>query len=186
MADGRLVVAGIAFLIAAIIFVPGLLTSNLLVAVPFPAIAAAFVAAPQPPLDAAWLDVVPSSLWGRAEAVRSFARNLLQSFAPLLFGYVPVSFGGPGPNQTAVVGHASHQAAATVGRGLEYTFVIMLASMLVGGVLLLLSRRTYLVMWPQPTFPKRPAKGFQRAATGFQKPAEGLGGGPRKIKPGQN
>jgi hypothetical protein len=143
VADGRGLVAGIGFIVAALIFVPGLLRSSLLLAVPLLTIAAAFVAAPQPPLDAARLDIVPPRLWGRA--VRSFARNLLQSFAPLLFGYVSASFGGPRSSPPGGAGHTSHQAAATAGRGLEYTFVIMLAPMLVGGVLLLLSRRTYLV-----------------------------------------
>ena len=131
VADGRVLVAGIAFIAAAVTFVPGLLSPNLLIAIPLLAVAAAFVAAPQPPLDAARLDVVPSRLWGRAEAVRSLARNLLQSFAPLLFGYVSVSFGGPRSSPTGATGHASHQAQAAAGRGLEYTFIIMLAPMLV-------------------------------------------------------
>ncbi len=145
VADARVLVAGVAFIAAAVTFVPGLLSPNLLIAIPLLAVAAGFVAAPQPPLDAARLDVVPSRLWGRAEAVRSLARNLLQSFAPLLFGYVSVSFGGPRSSPTGATGHASHQAQAAAGRGLEYTFIIMLAPMLVGGVLLLLTRHTYLV-----------------------------------------
>jgi predicted MFS family arabinose efflux permease len=145
VADARVLVAGLAFTAAALTFVPGLLSSSLLIAIPLLTVAAAFVAAPQPPLDAARLDVVPSGLWGRAEAVRSFARNLLQSFAPLLFGYVSASFGGPRSSPTGAVGHASRQAAALAGRGLEYTFILMLAPMLVGGVLLLLFRHIYLV-----------------------------------------
>ena len=161
VADGRVLVAGIAFIAAAVTFVPGLLSPNLLIAIPLLAVAAAFVAAPQPPLDAARLDVVPSRLWGRAEAVRSLARNLLQSFAPLLFGYVSVSFGGPRSSPTGATSHASHQAQAAAGRGLEYTFIIMLAPMLVAGILLLLTRHTYLVDVATAEVSETTSRGFR-------------------------
>jgi predicted MFS family arabinose efflux permease len=141
-ADARVLVAGIAFVAAAIAFLPGLVSSNILVSLPFFAIAAGFVAAPDPPLDAARLDVVPSGLWGRAEAVRTFARNILQSFAPLLFGYVSSTFGGPHAGAAA---STNRHLEAIAGRGLEYTFIIMLAPLLAAGILLLVTRKTYLV-----------------------------------------
>ncbi len=100
------------------------------------------MAAPNPPLDAARLDVVPSRLWGQAEAVRTFARNILQSFAPLLFGYISALFGGP---HAAAAASANPHLEAIAGRGLEYAFIIMLVPLLAAGVLLLLTRRTYLV-----------------------------------------
>ena len=141
-ADARLLVAGVAFVAGAIAFLPGLLSGNILVSLPFFAIAAGFVAAPDPPLDAARLDVVPSGLWGRAEAVRTFARNILQSFAPLLFGYVSAVFGGPAAGAAA---STNRRLEAIAGRGLEYTFIVMLVPLLAAGVLLLLTRKTYLV-----------------------------------------
>jgi hypothetical protein len=141
-ADARVLVAGVAFVAGAIAFLPGLVSDNILVSLPFFAIAAGFVAAPNPPLDAARLDVVPSGLWGRAEAVRTFARNILQSFAPLLFGYVSAVFGGPAAGAAA---STNRRLEATAGRGLEYTFIVMLVPLLAAGVLLLLTRKTYLV-----------------------------------------
>jgi predicted MFS family arabinose efflux permease len=140
--DARVLVPGVAFVAAAIAFVPGLLTSNIFVSLPFFFIAAAFVAAPDPPLDAARLDVVPSRLWGRAEAVRTFARNILQSFAPLTVGYISSTFGGPHAGAAA---STNPRLEAIAGRGLEYTFMIMLAPLLAAGVLLLSTRKTYLV-----------------------------------------
>ncbi len=145
IADGRVLLAGFTFVGAAIVFLPGLAVSSLLVAVPFFLIAVVFVSAPSAPLAAARLDVVPSGLWGRAEAVRTFARSLLQGFAPLLFGYVSSLLGGPHANLGAGLSIVPHRVQAAAGRGLEYTFMIMLVPLLAAGALLLFSRRTYLV-----------------------------------------
>jgi len=145
IADGRVLLAGLTFVGAAVVFLPGLAVSSLLVAVPFFLVAVVFVAAPGAPLAAARLDVVPSGLWGRAEAVRTFARNLLQGFAPLLFGYVSSLLGGPHANLGVGLTIIPHQVQAATGRGLEYTFMIMLVPLLAAGALLLFSRRTYLV-----------------------------------------
>ncbi len=145
IADGRVLLAGFTFVGAAVVFLPGLAVSSLLVAVPFFLIAVVFVSAPSAPLAAARLDVVPSGLWGRAEAVRTFARSLLQGFAPLLFGYVSSLLGGPHANLGAGLNIVPHQVQAAAGRGLGYTFMIMLVPLLAAGALLLFSRRTYLV-----------------------------------------
>ncbi len=145
IADGRVLLAGFTFIGAAVVFLPGLAVSSLLVAVPFFLVAVVFVSAPSAPLAAARLDVVPSGLWGRAEAVRTFARSLLQGFAPLLFGYVSSLLGGPHANLGAGLNIVPHQVQAAAGRGLEYTFMIMLVPLLAAGALLLFSRRTYLV-----------------------------------------
>lgn len=145
IADGRVLLAGLTFIGAAAVFLPGLAVSSLLVAVPFFIVAVIFVAAPNAPLSAARLDVVPSGLWGRAEAVRTFARSLLQGFAPLLFGYVSSLLGGPHANLGTGLNTVPHQVQAAAGRGLEYTFMIMLVPLLAAGALLLFTRRTYLV-----------------------------------------
>ena len=109
IADGRVLLAGFTFVGAALVFLPGLAVSSLLVAVPFFLIAVVFVSAPSAPLAAARLDVVPSGLWGRAEAVRTFARSLLQGFAPLLFGYVSSLLGGPHANLGAGLSIVPHR-----------------------------------------------------------------------------
>ena len=101
--DARVLVGGVAFIGAAVIFVPAFTSSALLVALPFYTIAAAFLTAPEPALDAARLDVVPSRLWGRGEGVRTFAQSTLQAFAPLTFGYVSSLLGGPTANLGAGV-----------------------------------------------------------------------------------
>ena len=136
IADGRVLLAGLTFVGAAVVFLPGLAVTNLLVAVPFFLIAVVFVSAPSAPLAAARLDVVPSGLWGRAEAVRTFARSLLQGFAPLLFGYVSSLLGGPHANLGAGLNIVPHQVQAAAGRGLEYTFMIMLVPLLAAGAFL--------------------------------------------------
>ena len=83
-----MVVGGTAFVASSAIFVPGLLTRNLLVAMLLYFIAAVALSAPGPTLDAARLDIVPGRLWGRAEAIRTVLRTLAVAAAPLMFGFV--------------------------------------------------------------------------------------------------
>jgi predicted MFS family arabinose efflux permease len=142
--DARLVVAGVAFVGAAVAFVPGLVSSSVVLSLPILVVAAALLSAPNPALDAARLDIVPSRLWGRAESVRTFARTLLEAAAPLLFGFVSSLVGGAGASVGAGV-NASHQAVSpAAARGLEYTFLIMLVPLAASGAILLRSRSTYL------------------------------------------
>ena len=47
---------------------------------------AAFLAAANPPIQAARLDIMPAGLWGRAESTRTLIRSLIQALAPLVFG----------------------------------------------------------------------------------------------------
>lgn len=135
----RPVVAGISFLLAAVLFLPGLLTTSLLVAAPLLFLAAGGVGGANPPLDAARLDLIHHSLWGRAEAVRTMLRSSLEAIAPLLFGYVSTQFGG----HTSGLGHPTGSAGRG-GVGLDDTFLIMLVPLAVAGLLLLLrARSTY-------------------------------------------
>lgn len=77
-------------------------------------------------------------LWGRAEAVRTVLRSLLEAAAPLIFGYVSSSFGGGAAGLSGVTGHGN----ATGGsRGLDTTFLIMLVPLALSGVLLLTAAR---------------------------------------------
>jgi len=89
----RPLVGGLSFLLAAALFLPGLLTTSLLVAAPLFFFAAAGFGGANPPLDAARLDIMHSRLWGRAEAVRTVLCASLDAIAPLLFGYVSAQFG---------------------------------------------------------------------------------------------
>lgn len=82
----RVEVPGMAVLVAAVLFVPAFLTGSVVVAAVFLGLAAMFLGAANPPFDAARLDIMPSALWGRAEAVRSLLRDLGDASAPLAFG----------------------------------------------------------------------------------------------------
>jgi hypothetical protein len=79
-------------------------------AVPLLIVAGAGLGAPNPPLDAARLDIMPASLWGRAEGVRTMVRNTAQAGAPLLFGVIADTLGGGG----ALSAGASQQVSAAI------------------------------------------------------------------------
>ena len=143
VADARLLVAGVAFVASAAAFLPGAGEQQ------HPDLGPRFrhrgclcrharPAARRRPARRS-----PSRLWGQAEAVRTFARNILQSFAPLLFGYVSSTFGGPHDGGAASTN--PHLEAAAPGRRAFDAFMIMLVPLVAAGVLLLLTRRTYLV-----------------------------------------
>ena len=142
--DSRIMVAAAAAVATTILFVPGIFTRAAGTAV-IALIAAGFaLSAQNPPIDAARLDIMPPSLWGRAEAVRTFLRSLAQALAPLLFGAVSdYVFGG---------GRA----------GLQWTFVVMLVP---------LAASAYLLFHALPTYPRdvATAAASARAAGG---PAE--------------
>jgi MFS family permease len=120
----RVEVAGGASLCAAVLFVPALITGTLWLAIVLLTLASFFLGATSPPLDAARLDIIPPRLWGRAEAVRTVLRSGGDAAAPVLFGFISASaFGG--------------------SSGLEYTFLLMLAAVLVGAVIVLVFGRRY-------------------------------------------
>ena len=138
--DARILVAGVSFIIAAALLAPALLTSNVLVALPLLLLGFAMMSAPNPPLDAAQLDVVPSQLWGRAQGVRSALRNTLEAFGPLLFGVI-AGFFVPGGGRLQESTEAALVPAQT--RGLQVAFVLMLIPLAAAGVVLLVGRRHY-------------------------------------------
>jgi MFS family permease len=123
--SARVVVAGVAVVAAAGLFVPALLTRSLLLALPLLVIATGCLGAANPPLDAARLDIMPPLLWGRAESVRSLLRNGGDATAPLIFGVL--------------------SADVFAGRdSLQHTFLLMLIPLLLAAVLALVwARRTY-------------------------------------------
>ena len=142
--NARLVVGAVGYLAAAVILIPALLSHDLAVALPLVMLGAAALSAPNAPGDAARLDVVPSRMWGRTEAIRTFLRTLLEAFAPLLFGFVSQLFGSPsgGGFGAGVNNKAAHVSAASA-HGLSYAFLVMLAPLAAGGYFLLRARRTY-------------------------------------------
>jgi MFS family permease len=137
--SARIVVAALAYMVAAAIFVPGLLLPWLAASLPLYIVGTAALSAGNPPLDAARLDVIPFGLWGRAESVRTTLRTLAVGAAPLLFGVIADQLGGSIPEDTA----GSVHLPASAGQGLAQTFMIMLVPLAAGGLILLRARRTY-------------------------------------------
>lgn len=89
-------------------------------------LAAAAFGAVNPPLDAARLDVVPPSLWGRAEAVRAFFRDVGEGAAPFVFGWLSGAVLGGGV------------------AGLRRAFLVMIGPLLAAGLVAAVALRTYL------------------------------------------
>lgn len=136
--NARIVVGAMALSLAPLFVAPGLFAGTIVLALPLWALIAAALAAPNPALDAARLDIVPAAIWGRAEAIRSAARSLLQAAAPLLFGTVAAWLGGAGiPSDSR--GHIS----ASVVTGLRGAFLLMLIPLFASGAIVWLARRTY-------------------------------------------
>jgi MFS family permease len=123
--NGRIAVSAIAASAAVILFAPAIFTHNALTAVPYLTFAALALAAQNPPLDAARLDIMVPLLWGRAEGIRTLLRTGAQALAPLLFGAVSdYVFGG--------------------GRsGLQWTFALMLLPLAASAFFLFRGLRTY-------------------------------------------
>jgi MFS family permease len=123
--SGKLTVGAVALTVAAVCFIPALRTHNLGVAVAALSMAGFALAAVNPPLDAARLDIMPPVVWGRAEAARTLLREPAQAIAPLIFGVLADHMFGGG--QT----------------GLDGAFLIMLVPLLAGAVILVRGRRYY-------------------------------------------
>jgi MFS family permease len=121
----RVTTAAVAASLTTILFVPALLSRSSVTALPYLVVAACFLSAQNPPIDAARLDIMAAPLWGRAEAIRTLLRSLAMALAPLIFGAVSdYVFGG--------------------GRsGLQWTFVVMLVPLAASAFLLWRARRTY-------------------------------------------
>jgi MFS family permease len=107
-----------------VFFIPALITHSGTTAVPYLTFAAVTLAAQNPPIDAARLDIVPARLWGRAEGLRTALRTGAQSLAPLAFGGLSDLFGG--------------QRA-----GLQLAFLLMLIPLAGNAFVLFRAMRTY-------------------------------------------
>ncbi len=140
--EARIWVPAICYLSAACVLVPGFIIGSLTPALWFDIAGAALLAAANPPLDAARLDIMPSGLWGRAESTRGVLRSVAQALAPLTFGGLASLVAGIAPGQAPIGTHPSGITMAGA-QGLELSFLIMLVSLAAAGVVLLRSRRTY-------------------------------------------
>jgi predicted MFS family arabinose efflux permease len=123
--NGRIVVSSYSYLVAAIAFVPVVLTSSLALAIPCALLGSAALVAPSAPLDAVRLDVVHPQVWGRAEATRNVVQIAAEAGAPLIVGVLSERLAGGG------------------AAGLRDTFLVTLGLLVVGALVLQLARRTY-------------------------------------------
>jgi MFS family permease len=135
--NARVFVGALGFFGAVVLLLGALLIPVLALAVPLLVLAGASIAAPNPPLDAARLDIVPARLWGRAEGVRTLLRQTAQGAAPLVFGLLTDAFSG------AQVLVTNKEISARATQGLEYTLLIMLCPLFLNGIVLLITRRWY-------------------------------------------
>ena len=115
----RVWVPAVCYLGAAALLALGFLGSRLTPALWFDVGGAALIAAANPPLDAARLDIMPAGLWGRAESVFTVVRSLAQAFAPVLFGALADFIAGIAPKPSPIgthprlgIAHHRHRAPA--------------------------------------------------------------------------
>ncbi|WP_328661059.1 MFS transporter [Streptomyces sp. NBC_00334] len=122
--NARVLVPTVCLLALPVPAAPAFHSTSLLVALPLLIGATALLGAANPPLDAARLDIIHPSLWGRAEGVRTMLRTLGEAAAPTLFGWVSARvFAGDD--------------------GLQYTLLLFLLPLIVAGLLGLVALRTY-------------------------------------------
>ena len=123
--NGRIMTAVVGAAGATILFLPALFMRSAFSALPYLVAAALFLTLQNPAIAASQLDIMPPSLWGRAEAVRTLLRSLAMALGPLLFGAVSDHVFGGGRS------------------GLQWTFVLMLLPLGASAWLLFKARRTY-------------------------------------------
>jgi MFS family permease len=140
--SARVWVPAVCNISAGLVLIPGFLTSSLSQAVVCCFFGTALIAAANPPLDAARLDIMPSGLWGRAESSRTFLRSIAQAIAPLAFGGVADLIAGFTPHQAPVGTHTGLIATGT-GTGLQVSFLVMIISLLAAGWFLWRGRESY-------------------------------------------
>jgi predicted MFS family arabinose efflux permease len=123
--SGRIALAAVAVVASALLFAPAIASPSLWIAVPLLSAAAFALAAANPSIDAARLDVIHPHLWGRSESVRTMLRKLAEAAAPILFGLLSESVFGGGT------------------RGLEWTLLLGLLALLGAALCLRPARRAY-------------------------------------------
>jgi MFS family permease len=122
---GRVWVAVIGYVVAALALLGAIATRSLLIAAPLCLIGAAGLAAPNPALDAIRLDVILPRLRGRAESVRTIVRTVGEAVGPPVFGVLSEHLAGGGR------------------KGLQASAAALLPALLVAAVFLALAARSY-------------------------------------------
>jgi MFS family permease len=140
--EARIWVPAVCYLGAAVLLIPGFVGTSLTPALWFDVAGATLIAAANPPIQAARLDIMPAGLWGRAESVRTFVRSLAQALAPLVFGGIADLVAGIVPSQ-APIGTHPHAPSSHAATGLEVSFLVMLSTLVAAGVFLARARKTY-------------------------------------------
>lgn len=140
--QARVWVPGACYVAAALFLIFGFIETSVGTALWFVMPGAALLAAANPPVQAARLDIMPAGLWGRAESTRTFVRSVIQALAPVLFGGLTSLIAGFYPKQSPIGTHPS-PASAPLSHGLQITFLIMLGTLVAAGVLLARARVTY-------------------------------------------
>ncbi|HLW95532.1 MAG TPA: MFS transporter [Solirubrobacteraceae bacterium] len=140
--EARIWVPALCYMGAVVMFIPGLLITTLTPALWFDMAGAALLSAANPPLDAARLDIMPSGLWGRAESVRTLARSLSQALGPLLFGLIADAIAGIALHPAPIGTHPG-QVTSNSATSLEWSFLILLATLAGAGWFMLRARYTY-------------------------------------------
>ena len=141
--EARVLVPAGCYLLATVLFIPGILGSSLWPALWFDMAGAALLSAANPPLDAARLDIVPAGLWGRAESTRTFVRSLAQALAPVLFGLIADAIAGFVPEKVPLGTKPTGAITPSAATGLQWTFLILLVSLGAAGVFMARTRYTY-------------------------------------------
>lgn len=136
---GRILVGAASSIAAAALFLPALLVRSLPFALPLYVIAATAFSAREPALDAARLDILHHRLWGRAEAVRTVLRRVMVATAPLVFGFVADELGSRRAASSSQHGFGAGASAS----GLHATFLILIVTLLAGGIITLRATATY-------------------------------------------
>lgn len=142
----RILVPTACLLVISLFLGPAFATTSVAIALPLLIAGAFLLGAPQPPLDAARLDIMPAQLWGRAEGVRTTLRTLAEAAAPTLFGYMSqYVFGGPASSGTGgpSSGSTTAKLSPTAATGLAHTFLVFLVLLVIAGLLALFALRTY-------------------------------------------
>ena len=133
---------GLCYIAAAGLLAVGLTKSGLTPALWFVIGGATLIFAANPPVQAARLDVVPAGLWGRTSSALTVVRSLAQAAAPLLFGGLSQVIAGIVPQQAPIGTHPQAPGSSTA-TGLQVSFLVMLAALLLGGILLYKARITF-------------------------------------------
>jgi MFS family permease len=142
MLSSRVWLPACCYLLAALFLIPGFVATHLTPALWFDVAGAALLAAANPPLDAARLDIMPAGLWGRAESIRTVIRSVSQALAPLIFGELASLIAGFYPPQAPIGTHPA-AVSSSEAHGLEITFLVLLVTLAAAGVVLLRGRHRY-------------------------------------------